>query len=56
MFDNIEDIWNTGMNFAAPDEHVPYIERVNQTLQDKFRVSLYILQIKFILKTMIQYI
>ena len=37
----LEDIWDTSINFSMPGEHVPDIERINRVLQEHFRVALY---------------
>ena len=32
----MEKRWKLERNFAAPDEHVPDVERLNRTIQDRF--------------------
>ena len=53
-FEEVEDRWDIALNFSAPDEHVPDIERENRTLQDRFRVALYRLPFKIIPRLMIR--
>ena len=49
----LEDVWDTSINFSMPGEHVPNIERINRVLQERFRVALYRLPFKLIPKVMI---
>ena len=35
----MEKQWELECNFAAPDEHVLVAERLNRTIQDRFRVK-----------------
>src|SRR6056300_1475608 len=38
VFDDVKDEMNVNMNYAAPGEHEPTIERSNQTLKALFRI------------------
>ena len=49
----LEDVWDIEINFTMPGEHVPDIERMNRVLQERFRVAIYMLPFKIILKVMI---
>ena len=51
---DLEEKWDAKTDFALPAEHVPDIERANQVLQERFRVNLYHLPFKLILRTMIR--
>ena len=35
----MEKRWKLECNFVASDKHVPDVERLNQTIQDRFRVK-----------------
>ena len=53
IFADLEDKWDVDMNFSLPKEHVLNIERLNRTLQERFRVALYRLPFLLIPRVMI---
>ena len=53
VLNELEDVWDTSINFSMPGEHVPDVERANRVLQERFRVALYRLPFKLIPKVMI---
>ena len=53
IMNELEDVWDTSINFSMPGEHVPDIKRMNRVLQEQFRVALYRLPYKIIPKVMI---
>ena len=53
IMSELVDVWDVEINFSMPGEHVPDIERMNRTLQERFRVALYRLPYKIIPKVMI---
>ena len=50
----MEKRWELECNFAAPDEHVPDAERLNRTIQDRFRVKYHHLPFKVLPRAMIR--
>ena len=48
--------WKLKINFAAPDEHVPDIERTNRTLHERFQVKYHRMQYTQITRKMITYV
>ena len=52
--EEMEDDFDVEFNFAAPDEHVPDIERENRTLQERFRAEYHRLPFKILPKKMIR--
>ena len=56
MLDDTIDDWDVYMNFTIPEEIVPYIKRVNITLQDLFHVNSHCLPFRKIPLSMIMYL
>ena len=50
----MEEDWELEFNFAAPDEHVPDIERENRVLKERFRAEYHHLPFKVIPRQMIR--
>ena len=46
----MEEDWKLDFNFAAPDEHIPDIERENRVLQERFRSEYHRLPFKVLPK------
>lgn len=55
IFKELENSWDIEFNFCSSQEHVPDIEHENRVLQGRFRVMLYRLPFRIILRTIIRY-
>ena len=49
----LEECWKSKINFSAPNEHIGDIERLNRTIEDRFRVKYHMMPCKVIPRPMI---
>ena len=52
----LESRWDLKVNFCAPDEHVGNIERLNRTIEDRFRVKYHRMPYDVIPRPMIRHL
>ena len=56
IIDEIADNFDISMNYANPDDHIPYIERNKRVVQERFRIDYYRLSYNIIKMLMIRHL